>query len=293
MTGSPAEPTRPRTTAVLDDLLRNTLDPGYQAASAHGASKRWWDGPMVWLACVVVGLILTMAYQQSHLSAPARDTARTDLITRIRNLQKTGAGLDVDAKQLAGQVAALRDAQLAAAGSPDLRALEVLSGSVAVHGPGMSVELGEPPQADASNGAGRTGTQPQAQVAVLHDRDIRAVVNQLWAGGAEAISVNGIRLTPTSAIRFAGDAILVDFQTIGAPYTIQAIGDRNRMILDFADSAIARQLKTAEAVYGISFAFEGRSKLQLSSVTVAEPRYASTGPAPSPSPSPTATESPR
>ena len=57
---------------------------------------------------------------------------------------------------------------------------------------------------------------------------MRSVVNELWSDGAEAIAVNGIRLTPTSAIRFAGDAVLVDFQPITSPYRIDAIGDADR-----------------------------------------------------------------
>ena len=132
---------------------------------------------------------------------------------------------------------------------------------------------------------------------MLHDRDIRAVVNQLWAGGAEAIAVNGLRLTATSFIRFAGESVLVDFQPISAPYSIEAIGDRNGLLVAFADSAIARQLKTMTAVEGITFRFTGKSGLRLQSVTVTEPHYAGRGtPTPSstrPSPSPSSTESPR
>ena len=270
-------------TAMLDELLTNTLDPGYRAAAAGGPRRHWWDGPIVWLGCLAVGLVLVIAYRQSHLSAPARDNARNDLIVRIKALQKTGTTMDATARKLAAEVAALRDAQLPVALNPDLRGLEVASGSIPVHGPGMVVLLGEPPTPEQSGSTGRPGTQPQQQVAVLHDRDIRAVVNELWSAGAEAVAVNGFRLTATSAIRFAGDAVLVDFQTITPPYTIEAVGDRDRMILDFADSAIARQLKTTESVYNISFKFEGRSDLRLSSVTVTEPRFAVNGRAPSPS----------
>ena len=85
-------------------------------------------------------------------------------------------------------------------------------------------------------------------------------------------------------------------------YTIEAIGDRNGLLVAFADSGIARQLKTMAAVEGITFRFTGKSGLRLQSVTVSEPHYAglgaaglstATGSAASPSPSPSATESPR
>jgi uncharacterized protein YlxW (UPF0749 family) len=290
-------PKAPLTTAMLDDLLNNTLDPGYRAAAGMPPRRHWWDAPMVWAGCLLVGLLLVTAYQQSHLSAPARDAARKDLITRITNLQQAGSRMDGQAKQLAAEVNTLRDRQLSSQGDSSLRNLDVVSGGVAMRGPGVTIQVSEPAQPQATVGNGRAGTGSQPQAAVLHDRDIRAVVNQLWASGAEAIAVNGIRLTATTAIRFAGESILVDFQTISTPYTISAIGNRDTLLLDFADSPIARQLKTAQAVLGIGFKFSGKSVLTLPSVTVAQQSYASPGASPSPasksSSSPSSTETSR
>jgi uncharacterized protein YlxW (UPF0749 family) len=282
--------------SILEDILSNALDPGYGAVSAGTAKRHWWDGPIAWIGCLVVGLVLATAYQQSHRSAPARDLARHDLLSRIRSIESAGQSMDNTAKKLASEVAALRDSQLAGVGNPaQLRSLEIASGSMAVTGPGMVVQLSEP-VAQESQANGRPGSTPQNKVAVLHDRDIRRVVNELWRSGAEAISVNGLRLTATSAIRFAGESVLVDFQPINAPYSIEAVGDRDKLQVAFADSAAARQLKTKEAVDGISFRFSGKSDLKLSSVTVAEPRYArqgaSTKPPTRPN-SPTISESPR
>jgi uncharacterized protein YlxW (UPF0749 family) len=281
---------RPRvdlSSATLYDLLNNTLDPGYRAAAGRNQPARWWDGPLVWLGCLAIGLLLVVAYQQSHLAAPARDAARHELINRIETAQSTANRLDGQAKELAGQVAALRDAQLPGSNSA-VRAAEVAAGSVAVSGPGMQVELGEP-ASQPTAGAGRPGTIPQSQVSVIHDTDVRAVVNQLWADGAEAVAINGLRLMPDSFIRVAGESIQVDFSALTSPYTISAIGDSDGLQVGFAQSAIARRLKTLASVTGISFKFDGKSKLHLPSVTVGEPRYASLGPATSsPAPSPTA-----
>jgi uncharacterized protein YlxW (UPF0749 family) len=281
MTSSRPSADGPRSTALLDDLLNNPLDPGYRVAADHRAAagqsgrQRWWDGPILWLGCLAVGLLLVVAYQQSHRSAPAREAARQDLITRIDRLQAAGNAMDAQGKALAGQVAGLRDAQLTGKGGA-IRELELDSGSVAVTGQGVQIELDEPAAAPSTVNP-RPGTTPQDQVAVLHDRDIRAVVNQLWAGGAEAIAVNGLRLTATSFIRFAGESVLVDFQPISAPYTIEAIGNRDGLLVNFADSSIARQLKTMAAVDDITFRFTGKTGLRLQSVTVSQPHYAVRG----------------
>ncbi|HEX2904376.1 MAG TPA: DUF881 domain-containing protein [Jatrophihabitans sp.] len=277
----PASGPRPRldlTAATLNELLNNTLDPGYRAAKARNRPRRWWDGPAVWVGCLLIGLIFVIAYQQSHLAAPARDAARHDLISRIKAEQSTASGLESQAKKLSSQVGQLRDAQLPGDTS-SVKAAEVAAGSVAVSGPGMQVELADP-STPPTQGNGRPGTTPQSEVAVLRDTDLRAVVNQLWAAGAEAIAINGQRLTPTSFIRVAGENILVDFQPLSSPYTISAIGDSNDLQVGFAQSAIARRLKTLVAVDGITFRFGGKSKLELPSVTVGQPHYAQLGPQP-------------
>lgn len=276
--------TRPRfdlTAATLNDLLNNTLDPGYRAAAKRNRPRQWWDGPLALAGCLLIGLIFVVAYQQVHRSAPARDAARKDLISRINAGQSNVNGLTNKAKQLSNEVNQLRDAQLPGDTSA-VKAAEIAAGSIAVSGPGMQVEFGEPP-APASQPNARPGTTPQTDVAVIGDSDVRAVVNQLWSTGAEAISINGLRLTATSFIRVAGESILVDFQPLESPYTVSAIGDSNAMQVGFAQSAIARRLKTLVAVDNITFKFGGKDKLQLPSVTVGQPQYAQPGAAPTPS----------
>ena len=283
MTGTEPPPARrDLSAAALNELLNNTLDQGYRDAAARGRPARWWDGPAVWLGCLLIGLVFVVAYQQSHLAAPARDAARRELIQRITAAQANADGLANRAKSLNAQVEQLRDSRLPGT-DPGIKAAEVAAGSVAVKGPGMQVELGEP-TSTASAGNGRPGTTPQVDVAFIHDTDLRSVTNQLWSQGAEAIAINGLRITPTSFIRVAGESILVDFQPLTSPYTISAIGPSDQLQVGFAQSAIARRLKTLVAVDDISFKFGGKSKLELPSVTVGQPQYARIGAEPSSSP---------
>ena len=64
---------------------------------------------------------------------------------------------------------------------------------------------------------------------MILDRDIQLLVNDLWAAGAEAIAIGGVRLQPSSAIRQAGGSILVDNRPVFWPMTIDAIGDPSGM----------------------------------------------------------------
>ncbi len=82
-------------------------------------------------------------------------------------------------------------------------------------------------------------------------RDLQIIVNGLWQAGAEAISVNGHRLTSRAAIRFAGAAILVDYRPLTRPYVITAIGDPGSLSADFAAGDGGSYLKSLEANYKI------------------------------------------
>lgn len=71
-------------------------------------------------------------------------------------------------------------------------------------------------------------------------RDLQVVVNGLWAQGAEAIAINDQRLTSTSSIRFAGEAIVVDFRGLTRPYVISAIGDPEALSREMTEGATGR-----------------------------------------------------
>ena len=93
-----------------------------------------------------------------------------------------------------------------------LAQLSLRTGSEAAGGPGVRVTL-----ADGADAAVR-GSR-------VVDTDLRMASNGLWACGAEAVAINGYRLSVRTAIRNAGDAITVDYRSIAGPYTVEATGD--------------------------------------------------------------------
>ncbi|NAZ83927.1 DUF881 domain-containing protein, partial [Kineococcus sp. R8] len=161
-------------------------------------------------------------------------------------------------------------------------ALAVVVGAVAVQGPGLTVVLSDAPQdataADAPTGSGR-----------VLDRDLQTVVNGLWLAGAEAVAVNGQRLTSLSAIRAAGGAVLVDYRPLTPPYTLTAVGDPATLQTRLATAAAGRYLRALQDNYGIGVSIEAADSLQLPAASRLELRSAvPAGATPSPtSPSPT------
>jgi uncharacterized protein YlxW (UPF0749 family) len=69
------------------------------------------------------------------------------------------------------------------------------------------------------------------------DLDLQVLANGLWASGAEAVSINGHRLSALTAIRGAGDAITVDYRSLTRPYRVEAIGDPRTLQARLAESA--------------------------------------------------------
>ncbi len=77
----------------------------------------------------------------------------------------------------------------------------------------------------------------------IQDHDLADLVNVLWIAGAEAIAVNGVRLTALSAIRSAGDVVLVGFVAVLAPYVVEAVGDPAVLARRTEQSAVVDRLR--------------------------------------------------
>jgi uncharacterized protein YlxW (UPF0749 family) len=73
------------------------------------------------------------------------------------------------------------------------------------------------------DGTAVPGSNPEQFL--THDWDIRSVINELFTAGAEAVSINGYRVVATSGVFCTGPVVRVNDHRIGAPFTIEAIGD--------------------------------------------------------------------
>ena len=144
--------------------------------------------------------------------------------------------------------------------------MSVATGASPVTGPGLEVVLNDAAGAETGRPAATRGRQSGNESRVL-DVDLQHAANGLWAAGAEAIAINGQRLTGLSAIRTAGSAIMVDFRPLSPPYTLQAIGDPKSMAAKFADGADGRYLFALKSQYGIGFTTNTKDKLSLPAAT--------------------------
>lgn len=256
---------------LLNNLMNNTLDEGYAEAARRRAEQGGPDRParpgiLAGAALVVVALLLWAAYEQVQSSKTAAEQARNELIERIEDRTGRADELQEENEKLRQQVdseqtRALRATASGAAASRGLVRLQLLTGVAPAEGPGIVVTVDDAPRDEAGTGDPREDSGND--LGRVLDSDLQRLVNGLWAAGAEAVSINGQRLTALSAIRSAGDAILVDYRPLTPPYEVKAIGDPRSLNARFADSPTGRGLSTLQQAYGVRFEIAAKKKMGL------------------------------
>jgi uncharacterized protein YlxW (UPF0749 family) len=269
-------------TQALVEFVLDPRDPGYQQAAARRGGAPRAPGADRWLTalgCLVIGFALAIAWVHTHRSAPQAAKVHDELVQRVRTAASAADALTGRAAALEARLSRLRARALGDNGAlrQRLQRDQLAAGELAVTGPGLEVSLAEPAESAAPSAAPTEPARPTGIATILTDRDVRSVVNQLWSDGAEAIAVNGIRLTPLSAIRFAGQAVLVDREPITSPYVIDAIGDGDSLDTGFAASDVASRYQTLQTAAGVRFSFAEQSVLHLPAAAPAPLHYASAG----------------
>ena len=208
----------------------------------------------------IVPLVLVAA---GYLFATSATTARG---TQLREDQRVQLGdairqRETDVAKTERQARALRDeveadttkqARSDASVAAEQRRAnreKAAAGLTAVHGPGLTVVLDDAPRLpDRQLPAGAT-----ADDVVVHQQDVQAVVNALWAGGAEAMSIMKVRVISTSAVRCVGNTLLLSGQVFSPPFSITAIGDTGAMLDALNQSPGVRAYQIAADNWGLGY----------------------------------------
>ncbi len=180
--------------------------------------------------CVVAGFLFVAA----SINSDGTDLrpAGGDVGSLLRDRSERIADRRVDAAKLRSDIDAL-SASVSGAELDEYRAkvtrLESPTGLTALSGPGLRVTL-----TDAPRSVDPQGEDPN--LLVVHQQDIQAFVNALWAGGAEAISLQGQRLISTTGIKCVGNTVVLDGVPYSPPYVIEAIGETAPMNAEISRS---------------------------------------------------------
>jgi uncharacterized protein YlxW (UPF0749 family) len=240
--------------------------------------QRGWS-----LAVPLIGLAAGLLFTTSATTADGtalRDDRRPQLAQliadkreRLEDREKRAAALRAAVDQDAAKLANVDQPVKSARERAD--AMRAGAGFTALRGPGITVLLNDSPQRTTTTGG---ATAPENDDLVVHQGDVQAVVNALWAGGAEAMSIMDVRVISTSAVRCVGNTLLLHGQVFSPPFKITAIGEPTAMHRALESAEGVQQFRIAVADFGLGYqetvernvtvrAYDGSSDLRSAEVT--------------------------
>jgi uncharacterized protein YlxW (UPF0749 family) len=222
-------------------------------------AERAWRA-LVPVVCLVAGLGFAISARESDgqefrapINATLAGTVRQaeDRVHRLdRSVRDVSAQLDRLAKRAGAGNAAVARARAR------IRALLGPAGLNAQSGPGIEVVLDDAPEQPS-------GVDVDPNQLVVHQSDLQAVVNALWAGGAEAMSIAGERVIATSAVRCVGNTLLLNGEVYSPPFRVAAIGPSATMQRKLSSSPGVKLFREAAGYYGLGYTVSTVSSLDL------------------------------
>jgi uncharacterized protein YlxW (UPF0749 family) len=208
---------------------------------------------------VGLGLLGVLLVTSTRTAPPeARIGQRVELVELIEAEQARNAELAVRVEELSAQLAELEghsSGEAITALQVKVAELAAPAGMTAVRGPGVVATLRDsriapPPDGDYND-------------YVIHEEDLQGVINALWSGGAEAMTVNGHRILSTTAIRCVGNVLLLHGTTHSPPYVIEAIGDPVALSDALGRDPAVQRFGEAVKTYQLGFTVEPTDVLEL------------------------------
>jgi uncharacterized protein YlxW (UPF0749 family) len=247
---SPQLPARV-TLPLLTLITQQSLDEDYlhvaerKATGGVPSAPRGRPHRTAALVVAVFGIMATTAAVQTSRNASVDDASRATLISQINAKRGTLSRLQdaiVRARELntglQDQLTAVTRTEQSAVARTER--LEVRTGFVPVTGQGVRITVDDAPDGDETQ--------------KVKDEDLALLVDGLWTAGAEAISINGQRLTALSGIRNASVATNVNGNPLAPPYTVLAIGDTRTLQANLLDSS--HGLQFFQLAEGLGFPYE-------------------------------------
>ena len=224
---------------------------------------KWWIAIVLSFSGLLFGIAVANTQRQQPILEKNREDLRATITKNIEVLNKTSENLSSINNEIAQIQTNTPGLDFHGISQSNESNLQVFSGLSSVKGEGIEIVINDAIKTDSLETA-------DLELARVYDSDIQLLVNALWASGAESVSINKSRLTSTSAIRSAGDAILVNYRPLLPPFVISAIGDndlRDRLIKhpDYLD------LQFVVKTYGLGFNVSEIKDIEMIATGVALP----------------------
>ena len=223
----------------------------------HGVKHSMLGGIAVFVVVALTGFLLATNIRVNRTATVTSDTAQM-VEQRVEQANK----LRSEVSKLNSQINTLN--KLAGTGSSDSSNSEDAGSSTvlpAVQGPGVTVTLDDSPLWKTM--VNSSGSASIINDYVIHQQDIEAVVNALWAGGAEAMMIQDQRVLFNSAVICVGNVLMLQGKQYSPPYTISAIGPTEDMIDALADSQAVQVYQEYVSAFGLGWNVETKDTLKF------------------------------
>lgn len=241
------EPTTPdEARGLLEQIADTALDDDYYVVRAGpGRRSREFNTILTGAVFAAFALLVAIAAIQTRSDRPNTERERETLIRDVDARKATLARREVTAERLRERVDELKSTVVAF--DPAYEELRVLTADRGASGPGIRIEL----------------VPDDTFVDSITDTDLQKLVNALWYAGAEAVSINGKRIGTLSTIRAAAGVMKINYDPVGPPYEIIALGDAEALEDRFAETVAGRDWESRAKRAELRFDVAGSDDLSV------------------------------
>ena len=211
---------------------------------------------------IILGILLSTSFyaqQKFHETGPA--SRKENLMNSVEELERERERLKEELMELRKETEDYEKRAAANEGiltsfTQENEELKKAAGLTGLKGPGVEVTLADSVQLPEFENPNNY---------IIHDYDLRLAVNALLNGGAQGVDINGQRLISTSAIRCAGNTVMINSTRLSSPYKIKAVGDQDRLLKMLQEDDGFVQLSQGYAkTFGLIVKIDKLSELRLS-----------------------------
>lgn len=204
---------------------------------------------------VAVAALLLVTSAITARGTDLRSSQTVQVSERIRAEEQTVGDLTHEIDALRADVSrttveVARGSRGVAKADAEAARLEAAAGLTPLRGPALTVALNDAPKSLQSRDEGK-GAQPDDLV--IHQQDVQGVVNALWAGGADGMTIMGERVVATTAVRCVGNTLLLHGRVYGPPFVITAVGDVTALQDALNADPTVSIFKEYVAAYGLGY----------------------------------------
>ncbi|MEY3388106.1 MAG: hypothetical protein RI944_879 [Actinomycetota bacterium] len=235
------------------------LPKGFQVSK----DPKWWIFTVLSFAGIFLGIAIANFQRQVPLIEKSKQDLRNSIENRVSNLASLSDRLSEINDEINNQNIQIGDVSNRGILNLNETDLQIVSGVKSITGSGFKIVINDARRTDSLD-------FQEVNLAKVFDSDLQLITNALWASGAQAISVNNQRITTTTAIRSAGEAILINYRPLLPPYEIVFIGNEE-VSKQLVENPDFKDFQYVVTTYGLEYKIEKIDNVEIPAIGIELP----------------------